>query len=81
MLNQSITELPLGITGYRPDSTSQTIQLDYENNVVTFYYSPKATEVTYTVHYVLKDNPSIHVAPSRIYTVDGSIVRAKESAA
>lgn len=77
---QSITEYALGITGYRPNSSKQTIKLDYENNLITFYYSPKLKDVTYTVNFVLKDNPSIKVAASKTFNVDGSIVRAKESA-
>ena len=79
-LNQSITENALGITGYRPNTTTQTIQLNYDNNVITFYYSPKAAEVTYTIKYVLKDHPTIEVAPTKTMTVDGSIIRAKEEA-
>ncbi|WP_153054760.1 hypothetical protein, partial [Streptococcus suis] len=61
-LNQIITEKALGITGYRPDKNSQTINLNFNGNEVTFYYTPKVKDVTYTVKYVLKDNPAIEVA-------------------
>ncbi|MEX2784208.1 InlB B-repeat-containing protein [Streptococcus sp. H49] len=77
---QAISESALGITGYRPDATSKTIHLDYENNVITFYYSPKVADVTYTIKYVLADNEAIEVAPTVTKTVDGSTIRAKESA-
>ena len=77
---QTISESALGITGYRPDDTSKTINLDYENNIITFYYSPKLADVTYTIKYVLADNEAIEVAPTVTKTVDGSTIRAKESA-
>lgn len=80
-LNQIITEKALGITGYRPDKNSQTINLNFNGNEVTFYYTPKVKDVTYTVKYVLKDNPAIEVAPSVTRQVDGSIIHAKEAAA
>lgn len=80
-LNQIITEKALGITGYRPDKNSQIINLNFNGNEVTFYYTPKVKDVTYTVKYVLKDNPAIEVAPSVTRQVDGSIIHAKEAAA
>lgn len=60
VLNQAITEKALGITGYRPDKSSQTINLNFNGNEMTFYYTPKVKDVTYTVKYVLKDNPEIY---------------------
>ncbi|HEL2617630.1 TPA: InlB B-repeat-containing protein [Streptococcus suis] len=81
VLNQVITEKALGITGYRPDKSSQSINLNFSENEITFYYSPKVKEVVYTVKYVLKDNPAIEVAPTVTRKVDGSIIRAKETAA
>lgn len=79
-VGQNITEKPLAITGYRPEVTASTIQLDYDNNTIIFYYTPKAAEVDYTIRYVLADNPAIEVAPTVTKTVDGSVIRAKESA-
>ncbi|HEM5582831.1 LPXTG cell wall anchor domain-containing protein [Streptococcus suis] len=81
VLNQVITEKALGITGYRPDKSSQSINLNFSENEIIFYYSPKVKEVVYTVKYVLKDNPAIEVAPTVTRKVDGSIIRAKETAA
>lgn len=81
VLNQVITEKALGITGYRPDKSSQSINLNFSENEIIFYYSPKVKEVVYTVKYVLKDNPAIEVAPTVTRKVDGSIIRAKEAAA
>ncbi len=87
VLNQAITEKALGITGYRPDKSSQTINLNFNGNEMTFYYTPKVKDVTYTVKdvtytvkYVLKDNPAIEIAPSVTHKVNGSIIRAKEAA-
>ncbi|HEM5198676.1 TPA: InlB B-repeat-containing protein [Streptococcus suis] len=81
VLNQAITEKALGITGYRPDKSSQSINLNFSGNEITFYYSPKVKEVVYTIKYVLKDNSAIEVAPTVTRKVDGSIIRAKETAA
>ncbi|WP_253269248.1 InlB B-repeat-containing protein [Streptococcus suis] len=81
VLNQAITEKALGITGYRPDKSSQSINLNFSGNEITFYYSPKVKEVVYTIEYVLKDNSAIEVAPTVTRKVDGSIIRAKETAA
>ena len=77
---QDITEKALGIPGYRPDRASQTIQLDYTNNVITFYYSKKTPSVSYKVRYVLADNEAIEVAPTVTKTVEGSQINAKEQA-
>lgn len=77
---QDITEKALGIPGYRPDRASQTIQLDYTNNVITFYYSKKTPSVSYKVRYVLADNEAIEVAPAVTKTVEGSQINAKEQA-
>lgn len=79
-LNQLITEKALGITGYRPNVTSQDIRLNFDGNVLRFYYEPKAKTVTYTIKYVLDANEAIEVAPTKTLTVDGSIIRAKEEA-
>lgn len=79
-LNQLITEKALGITGYRPNVTSQDIRLNFDGNVLRFYYEPKSKTVTYTIKYVLDGNEAIEVAPTKTLTVDGSIIRAKEEA-
>lgn len=79
-LNQKITERALGITGYRPNVTSQDIKLNFNGNIIRFYYEPKAKTVTYTIKYILDGNEAIEVAPTKTLTVDGSIIRAKEEA-
>lgn len=78
--NQTISEDALAITGYRPDSRSKDIQLDYTNNEIIFYYAKKAANITYTIKYVLASNPTIEVAPSVTKTVPGSTIRVKETA-
>ncbi|WP_303974786.1 InlB B-repeat-containing protein, partial [Streptococcus merionis] len=77
---QTISEKALAISGYRPAERSQSIQLDHGKNVITFYYTKKAPTVTYTIKYVLADNPAIEVAPSQTKVVDGSWLSAKEKA-
>lgn len=77
---QVVTETALAYTGYRPNERTQSLELDYENNTIIFYYTKKVPATTYTVRYVLKDNPAIEVAPSKTITVDGSWISVKEEA-
>lgn len=79
-LNQAISEDALAITGYRPDSRSKEIKLDYANNEIIFYYAKKTADITYTIKYVLATNPAIEVAPLVTKTVPGSTIRVKETA-
>lgn len=82
---ENITEKALAIAGYRPDANSKTIDLDYENNTITFYYTKKASTVTYTVRYLLEDdddddsNNTVLKEPET-KTVDGNTVIVKEIA-
>ena len=79
-LGQTISEDALAITGYRPDSRSKNVVLDYANNEIIFYYESKTADITYTIKYVLATDPTIEVAPSVTKTVPGSTIRVKESA-
>lgn len=80
VLGQTITEDALAITGYRPDSRSKDVVLDYANNEIIFYYASKTADITYTIKYVLATDPTIEVAPSVTKTVPGSTIRVKETA-
>ena len=44
------------------------------------FVQQKTKETSYTVEYVLEDNPDIHVRESKTVTVDGSTVSVKETA-
>ena len=98
VVGQEITEYAPYVTGYNlspddPDATmvadsgSKTIILDYENNVITFYYGKKPERITYTVRYVLyadKDKPAdqqTEVAEPKSKTVDGNYTSVTETAA
>lgn len=82
---ETITEMALAITGYRSDTNSKSVELDYDNNVITFYYTQKALTVTYTVKYLLEDdddddsNNTVLKDPVT-KTVDGNTVIVKEIA-
>ena len=80
VLGQTISEDALAITGYRPDSRSKDVVLDYANNEIIFYYASKTADITYTIKYVLATDPTIEVAPSVTKTVPGSTIRVKETA-
>lgn len=79
---QVVSESALAITGYHPDASSKSVELDYDadHNIITFYYTKKSAQVSYRVDYVLKDNPTVKVAESKSVTVDGSTISVKESA-
>ncbi len=82
---EEISEKAVAITGYRPDANSKSIELDYDNNVITFYYTQKASTVSYTVKYLLEDdddddsNNTVLKDPVT-KTVDGNTVIVKEIA-
>jgi uncharacterized repeat protein (TIGR02543 family)/LPXTG-motif cell wall-anchored protein len=78
-IDQTITEKALAITGYRPDNNSKSIVLDYDNNVITFYYTKKAAQISYTIRYLLEGTTTSLKDPVT-RTVDGSTIVAKESA-
>ncbi|HEM6072256.1 TPA: InlB B-repeat-containing protein [Streptococcus suis] len=54
-LHQAIKENALAITGYRPDASSKTLDLTYDNNEIIFYYSDRTAKIPYTVRCLLKD--------------------------
>lgn len=54
-LHQVIKENALAITDYRPDASSKTLDLTYDNNEIIFYYSDRTAKIPYTVRYLLKD--------------------------
>lgn len=78
-IEQTITEKALAITGYRPDNNSKSIVLDYDNNVITFYYTKKAAQISYTIEYLLEGTTTPLKDPVT-KTVDGNTIVAKESA-
>ena len=54
-LHQVIKENALAITDYRPDASSKTLDLTYDNNEIIFYYSDRTAKIPYTIRYLLKD--------------------------
>lgn len=78
-IDKTITEKALAITGYRPDNNSKSIVLDYDNNVITFYYTKKAAQISYTIEYLLEGTTTPLKDPVT-KTVDGNTIVAKESA-
>ena len=54
-LHQVIKENALAITDYRPDASSKTLDLTYDNNEIIFYYSKRTAKIPYTARYLLKD--------------------------
>ena len=68
--------------GMLPDAGSKEITLSVNNkeNVITFYYTKMKKEITYTIRYVLEEDESVEVAPSKTKTVSGDMVGVKESA-
>ena len=83
-IGQTISETAPTIPGYRPNTSIgiiESLSADSAENVITFRYSAKAAETSYTVRYVLKDHPEISVHASKTVSVDGSQVTATEMAA
>ncbi len=76
-----ITEEAITVAGKIADEASKTITLGYENNEITFVYSPRQKEIDYTVRYVLKDNHDIEVAAPKENTVSGTFISVTECAA
>ena len=72
--NQVIPENALAIAGYRPDQGSKTVTLSYTGtNEIIFVYGQKSEYVSYTVKYVLEDDPRIEVAPAKVVeNIDGN---------
>ena len=54
---KKVTEQALAVAGYRPNKSSETIELSSNNseNVITFVYSEKVATTGYTVRYVIAD--------------------------
>ena len=60
-LGYEVTEQALTIAGYMPDNAEKRLILDYEGNVITFFYVTKPENNKYKVRYLLKDsNISVH---------------------
>jgi len=68
--------------GMLPDESTKeiTLSLNSRENVIAFHYTKMKKEITYTVRYVLEEDESIEVAPSKTKTVSGDMVGVKESA-
>ncbi|MBR4578924.1 MAG: InlB B-repeat-containing protein, partial [Oscillospiraceae bacterium] len=77
---QEITENAATVAGYVFDKASETIELGFGENTITFYYSTIPSELTYTVNYVLRDHPEIKVAESKTVTVPGTTTNVMEMA-
>ena len=79
---QTITEQALTIAGYIPEVSEISINLDYTNNLIVFYYETKPIMNYYKVRYVLRDDPEVEVhEPTDWIEVDGSTVVVTEKAA
>ena len=79
---QVITEEAPTVANHVVNKASDTVTLSFneEENVITFYYSEVPNELEYTVDYVLKDHPLIHVAESKTVTVNGTTTQVMEMA-
>ena len=62
LVGATITEDAPGIVLHRPDAARKSIELGFENNVITFYYDSTQDPTDYVVHYVLRDHPGVDVA-------------------
>ena len=81
-LHQAIKENALAITGYRPDASSKTLDLTYDNNEIIFYYSDRTAKIPYTVRYLLKDGDNddsnnIVLLPEDHLEADANMIVAK----
>ncbi|MBE5831153.1 MAG: hypothetical protein E7306_05380 [Butyrivibrio sp.] len=76
-----VTESSIGITGRLPDANEKSITLNYEGNEIVFTYTKKISSISYTVKYVLKDNPTVFVHAPKERTVNGNYVNVTEQAA
>ena len=62
LVGATITEEAPGIVLYRPDAARKSIELGFDNNVITFYYDSTEDPTDYVVHYVLREHPGVDVA-------------------
>lgn len=78
-----VKESPVDLAGMLPDQSSKelTLTMDNDRNEILFSYTKKKSEITYTVRYVLDEDESVEVAPSKTKTVSGDMISVKESAA
>ncbi|MCR4901260.1 MAG: InlB B-repeat-containing protein, partial [Butyrivibrio sp.] len=75
-----VKEKPVSVTGMLPDASEKSLTLDYENNVITFVYTLKPAEITYTVKYLVYENHSVEVAAPKTKTLSGSFISVTEAA-
>lgn len=79
-IGSSVTVKSKHFEGFFPKTTSTSVQIDQEGQVITLYYVP-ATEQTYTVKYVeLVNGKEVPVAPSETETTESQqvVVAAKD---
>lgn len=79
-IGSSVTVKSKHFEDYFPKTTSTSVQIDQEGQVITLYYVP-ATEQTYTVKYVeLVNGKEFPVAPSETETTESQqvVVAAKD---
>lgn len=79
-IGSSVTVKSKHFEGYFPKTTSTSVQIDQEGQVIMLYYVP-ATEQTYTVTYVeLVNGKEVPVAPSETETTESQqvVVAAKD---
>ena len=77
---QAVTEQAITVAGYRPDKSSDTITLALEGNEITFTYSKKTGEVSYTVKYLI-EGTNIPVAEAKTETISDDTLQVIERAA
>ena len=84
VVGTQIEEQAVAVAGYRPDASSQSIRLNDTGNEITFVYSKKEHETTYTVKYILDPDEypgEIKVADTKAVTVSGDKASVIELAA
>lgn len=76
-IGSSVTVKSKAVSGFFPEKTSTSVQIDQEGQVITLYYVP-ATEQTYTVKYVelIKGEPHDIVKPETKKTEEQRVVVA-----
>ncbi|MBR2764819.1 MAG: InlB B-repeat-containing protein [Blautia sp.] len=80
---QRITEQAVPVAGYVPEQTSLSLSLSVNasENILIFEYVPKKERLSYTVRFVLKEDPSIRVAEDLTGEIEDSYARLTVKAA
>ena len=80
-LGQEITETAITIPKYVVDENQKSVTLTLDENLIKFVYTEKPSSISYTVRYVLRDDPSTLVANSITKAVSGDTITVVEAAA